>query len=794
MLDLNFSPNYPYSLTIAADSRFTQTDYVNDHIWELKIGNSEPSSISLHTTYGLRAKACRIFPRFILDGQVINSPLEFYRPITIHHYYPNFIRLSFKPFSSINVQLEYWVPGSQMIAGRSKITNTGNQKCQFQLEWAELLIPSDDGDRMSVDEIGVTTVLVGNTSGLFPVLYLTGGVKAGKSPYPSLNLSLDIHPHKEAVSTWAQVSLSEAKKSFDQAKVIINQIWDAEFARIERVNSQDLEIKTGDLDWDRAFHFSQVFTNQLLLSPTERLPSPSFVQSREPDQGFSLIGDGSDYDHLWNGQTALDAYHLSNNLLPSSPDRLKGIIENFFTTQASDGEIDWKPGLGGQRSKLLCTPLLSRICLILFEYTLDLQYLQSVYPKLLRAFFAWFSPSHDRDEDGIPEWDQPIQTGYDENPNFSFIYPWSLGLDISCVESPDLASYLFDESQALLSMALRFEDTPTITELEIIAARLKQMVLQSWNDEQICYQYLDRDSHTSSPLELLGTLEGEGILDIHREFPQPIRPFFHITIRKEGTIPIQIYIHGTTSAGIHRVDRIATQTIHWQQNSAFVTSNSTYINLEQIQVRGITKGIEVAVLTGINRFLDQTQLLPLWAGIPSEKQSKILINLTIMNNKKFLNPYGLKSCIDSFENGDIPDEFVWTDSLFNTFTLEGLIRYGEQKKAAELFTRRMHAVVNSLNTDLKFYRNYHSDTGKPIGTANPPASLVPIGLFLKILGIKVISSTEVEILGNNPFPWPVNIKYRGLSITQQESKVSITFPDGQNTTVDNNKKQIISCK
>jgi hypothetical protein len=792
VLDLNFTLKTPYSLTIAADSRLSQTDYVNDQIWELNIGNSEPPSVSLQTTFGLRAKICRIFPRFILGGQVINNPTEFQSPVTLHHYLPNYICLTFKPFSTINVQIEYWVPGSQLAAGRTKITNIGQEKCQFQLEWAEILIPSTQGDRMSVNEIGLTPVLVGNTSDLFPVFYLTGGVQAGKSPYPSLNLAYEIQAHREVISTWAHAALNETQKSFDLAKALLNQNWDAEFAKIERVNLQDLEIRTGDREWDRAFYFSQVFVKQLLLSPTDRLGSPSFIQSRKPDQGFSLVGDGSDYDHLWNGQTIQDAYFLSELLLPSSPDRFIGILNNFIATQDSDGEIDWKPGLGGQQARLLCTPLLSRLCLLTFGHTGDLNYLANVYPKLLRYFLSWFSARHDRDNDGIPEWDQIIQTGFDENPYFSNIYPWSLGLDISSVESPDLASYLYDECQALTTIATRLGDTDTITQLETIATRLKGMVLQTWSDEQIMYQYRDRDSHTTSPLVFLGHIQGEGILDIHQEFLQPVRPFFHIRTSKEGTIPIQLFVHGTTSGGSHRVERIATQMIHWHQSSAYATCESTFMNLEQVQVRGISKEIEVEVKVGLSKYLDQTLLLPLWAGIPSDEQAKVLINLVIMNKKKLLNPYGLKSAIKLQENEETPEEFLWVHPLFHNFIISGLIRYGEHKKAAEIFIRFMNAVLKTLNTDLKFYQHYHSETGKPVGPTNTMKSLVPIGLFLKILGVKIINTSKIEITGENPFPWPVTIKYRGLTIIQQAKSALIIFPDGQNVTIDNNKSQIIS--
>jgi hypothetical protein len=144
------------------------------------------------------------------------------------------------------------------------------------------------------------------------------------------------------------------------------------------------------------------------------------------------------------------------------------------------------------------------------------------------------------------------------------------------------------------------------------------------------------------------------------------------------------------------------------------------------------------------------------------------------------------------DTGDAPEGFSWVNLLFNSFILSGLIRYGDQKKAAELFTRIMNAVVMSLNTDLKLHRLYHGETGKPVGTANTLTSLVPISLFLKILGIKIVNSTKIEITGSNPFPWPVTIKFRGLTVVQHKDKALIIFPDGQTVTTDNKQAQIIS--
>ena len=63
MRDWSLASGDPLCLTLAADSRLSIPDYLNDHIWELEFGGAEPASLALHTTYGLRAKAMRIFHR-----------------------------------------------------------------------------------------------------------------------------------------------------------------------------------------------------------------------------------------------------------------------------------------------------------------------------------------------------------------------------------------------------------------------------------------------------------------------------------------------------------------------------------------------------------------------------------------------------------------------------------------------------------------------------------------------------------------------------------------------------------
>jgi hypothetical protein len=341
-------------------------------------------------------------------------------------------------------------------------------------------------------------------------------------------------------------------------------------------------------------------------------------------------------------------------------------------------------------------------------------------------------------------------------------------------------------------MAKLIDNHETIEHLETISVTLKSMVEQSWNDQYACYQYRDRDSHFSPQEESLGSLQGTGVMDIHREFLEPIRPIIHITSDNDVTKPIQIFIHGSGSTGTHRVEHIPLNTIHWHLKSGYVTSEYTYSAIERIEINGTQPGDYVIAQSVNLNFLDQSLLLPIWAGITSSEKANFLINLTIMNKRKFLGPFGLRSCINFPGRNSSPEEYYGLHLPWTALILDGLIQFGERNKAAEVFNRLMKAVINSLKFDMTLHQSYHSETGKPLGPQNSLTGIVPIGTFLNILGVKIISSSKVEISGHNPFPWPVTVKYQGLTVVKHMKKTIVIFPDGQNITIDNDQGQIIN--
>jgi hypothetical protein len=65
-------------------------------------------------------------------------------------------------------------------------------------------------------------------------------------------------------------------------------------------------------------------------------------------------------------------------------------------------------------------------------------------------------------------------------------------------------------------------------------------------------------------------------------------------------------------------------------------------------------------------------------------------------------------------------------------------------------------------------------------------------LFLETLGVEIQSPKRVALNGKNPFPWPVTVKYRGLTVMRQAEQTVVVFPDGQTVTLNDPTEAIVS--
>jgi hypothetical protein len=772
----------PLSLNLAADARLGKTDYCNDHIWELIIRGGEPPALAVQTTFGLRARGLKIFPRFSEGDLVRSDPETFTSPPQVRCFAPNYLQLEFSPLSGLEASAEYWVPESHALAGRIRVSNTSHTARSVLVELTGLLTPIGDGQRMAPAGAVGAPVLAGSSGGLHPVVVLSGGAEIGSGPYPSLALTLLLHPGESRQVIWAHAARESFEDSLSLARNTCSANWEALQSRIDMQNSGQVEISTGDLDWDAAFALAQKNAYGLLVGPTAHLPHISFVNARQPSHGFSLRGDGQDYSHLWSGQTPLDTWYLAGLLLPASPQIVQGLVANFLHTLQENGSMDWKPGLGGQRSKLHASPLLAQIALACYQTSQDLDFLKESFPALVAYVKYWFSPAMDRDQDGIPEWTHPLHSGLEDSPSFSYWQPWSHGLDIFAAEAPALCAFLYQEIQALVQIGEMIGERLAQQDMASFAENLRIAVEISWEKEASIYRYWDRDSHSSPRGMLAAEFQGSGIFPINSPYDQPVRLLFKIMSETAHPPRPQIAIHGTGPNGQHLVEPVQPSQFHWQPGMGTTTSQRVYQELEFISVDGLGEQDTTRIYTADFQEQDCTLLLPLWAGIPSEERAAALIHETITSAERYWKPFGIPSAPQP-PAGDEGEVSQAVHLPWNCLIGEGLLRYGYRQEAAELVSRLMQAAVTSLKKDQQFKKTYHAQTGNGMGEANALEGLAPVGLFLNTLGVHLFSHQRVGISGFNPFPRPITVKYRGMTITRESDRTVVTFPDGQTTTI-----------
>jgi len=788
----NLLPGDPLQLTIAADARFTVPDYANDHIWNLDLSGGDPSALALRTTFGLRARLMRIFPRFSENGKIANNPLEFSVPPHVTAFYPNLLSVAFSPFPDVDVVADFWIATSQVAAGRLTISNHSNIQHPIRFELVGQLVPLE-GQNMTINQRQSVTTLEGQVDDLRPVIFLTGGPQPGPGPYSSLALMLDLAPGASRQMTWALATLKDTQASFDLARKTAARPFEAEKALIELRNaSESLEIYTGDPDWDAALALTQKTALGLFMGPSEHLPHASFVLSRQPDQGYSRNGDGSDYQHFWSGQPALEAYYLGS-LLPASNRMVCAIVKNFIAVQdVHNGTIDCKPGLAGQRSRFLAAPYLASLAWNLTHAGQEKEFIIFVYPALLNFFWAWFSPTRDQDRNGLPEWQNPIQTGYEENPLFDGWHNWAQGINITTVQSPALSAALYHEAQCLIKMAELLGRASDIITLKAQSEILRKGVQNCWDPGRLLYCYADRDSHLSLPGKVLSERLAAPVIKMQKEFKQPVRLVIRILGQNDTLKRPRVIVSGELD-GQNQTEIIEAREFSFSSTGAVATTEKIYTKLGFFEFDGLSRQDRVNISTVDLTTSDHTLIIPLWAGIPDKQEAHALVHRTILDANQFDHPFGIPA-LPGFLIREADQVSNSVHLPWNHLIGEGLIFYGFRREAVRLTAHLMSAVIQNLKRSQSFYHAYHAETGNGLGERNTLQGLAPLGLFLAALGVDITSRNRVILSGENLFPWPVTVKYNGLTVKRLMDHSEVIFPNGQTVKLNDPTDAVISCE
>jgi hypothetical protein len=274
-------------------------------------------------------------------------------------------------------------------------------------------------------------------------------------------------------------------------------------------------------------------------------------------------------------------------------------------------------------------------------------------------------------------------------------------------------------------------------------------------------------------------------------FEQPERLFFSVKSSGETTLKPHIIVYGEGATGQNRVEHLGDEQFRWYMGRGVLTTDRVYRRIDHLEVQGIHSADQITVSSAGYCFSDITVLAPLWAGMPEPDRAEQLVRTALTQPNKYWREYGLPSCL--VDEPALEESACSSVQLqWNTLIGEGLLSYGYQDEAAELVTRLMKAVLINLKETGAFYRSYHADTGRGMGERNALSGLAPLELFLETLGVRPLSPFKVFVNGFNPFPWPVTVKYRGLSVLRRKDKTIITFPDGYTVTVKGPAPQIVA--
>lgn len=512
------------------------------------------------------------------------------------------------------------------------------------------------------------------------------------------------------------------------------------------------------------------------------MPHPSFVHARHIDNGFSRKGDGTDYAPSWNGQAPIESYYISS-ILQGAPQITKHLILNFLATQNEDGEVDGKPGLAAQRGRLQAAPLLASLTWKYYQATHDEDFLSEVFPKLTKFFWSWFSSAHDRNRDGVPEWDHLLQTGFDDNPVFDVWHPWSQGLDISLVHSPSLEAMLYREAQSIAKIAKKLgkpEDETGLIQSQ--AEKIRESINASWNASKSFYSYRDRETGLVSTGKIIARKKGDGNMRPKFESETPIRLLIEIQTKNPAAKRPEVEISEYFTKSKGEVETILGHQFQWRTGGLVATSQKLYNRVGRIAVHGLDEKDKINVSIIDTTGEDITLALPMWAQIPDQQKAHALIGRNIMTADRFDRPFGLPSLPESPDpEADLVSmsvHFPW-----NQLIGEGLLAHGFRAEATRLTVHMMNAVIQNLKQNRSFYQRYHAETGAGIGERNAVQGLAPVGLFMQSLGVNILSSTRVKLEGKNLYPWPVTIKYKGLTVVRSMEQTTITFINGESVLV-----------
>lgn len=768
------------ALIIAADARLSRTDYADDQVWRLRLGEGESPALALQTKYGGRAGLVSLVPIWIHEGQSIYQAQTYYRAPVVTEFAPNWLTASAEIRKGLSLNAHYWVMESRACGGVFRLKNTANKDITLQLDlYGHVIVKSkEEAPTLLRRKGGGIGMQLGNFPKLQPVVLVDGAaVSEASATSPRLGVSLTIKAGKSKTVRWVHAGMPQASASFKLALAWLQQDWVPHFEAIDQAARHIPVIQTGDITRDATIAIAYTRLVQAVLKPTGALPAHTFVSKRTPEDGFAAHSPDN-RTREWMGQDISHALLLAPALATIAPEAAAGIVRNYIATQQSDGFIDFRPGPAGQRTGLLAMPVLANLVRWIYEQTGDKDFISSTLPALVAFFERWFELDHDADGDNIPEWQHDRQTGYVAFPTFAPPRGWAQGADIRKFETPDLLAYLIREAEALVFLAGEIDDKRIPERMSKTIQSLTDNLASFWNGE--FFSYRDRDTHQTGAAE---TLLEDAPGDVEHFIRVPVATPSRLIVRIVGGVShkpnVTVHIHGTSPDGDTIHEKRQADDFLWQNRFGYTTTERVFASVDRVKCEGLSRVYRVTVHTPDTTRLEINNVLPYITDALDKKQRASLQQL-LEDSARFLRHNGWTMTDASGENYDPTNAEgaggAWM--LWNTLLGEAFIRHGDASIVGDTLKTLLDTMTATIQAEGGFGQFYHADAEQALGDIDHLTGIVPLYLFQRAAGIFIPSHDRVWTGG--PFAWgrSITVRQHGVYVRRTNKGIKIRFSSG----------------
>lgn len=771
MFPIKIAPQDPFCLILVNDSYLLKEKISFDNTWEIQYEGGELGGISLYSTLGLQASSLRITPIFSnLNESRINLK-QFKHPPNITEVLPNYTNISVEVFTGVHYQLKYLVSSSTAIIGQVSITNSTSTLFKGELQYNVSLNPFSNGEQMKGTQSDSNYFLEGKTKDLFPIFSLSGHAQMGKMGQSSINCSFEVEPGATQHINWCLAFEENRTKSLEKIYKYQGSGFEKEATR-NKLNLQReyFFFETGNPDWDRALLASQNSAMQLMIGSTEEKQKISLIESRHPEK--SLFKPDLHKHHLNEGVSPLQLWYFIQ-VLPRQNHFVKTVFDEFLDAKRDDGFIPNHSNPSNFLARFHAFPMLANIAKEILEFQGTSDIARLYLEKLIPYLQYWLN---NPPEDASPHWENTLQSLYEDFPILNLWDKNGFGINARWIESPFLNSLLALECEKCLQIADLFEIIiPERAWLEDQKRNLLKNIENSWNSNQKYFAYCDIQTKKTPGKTIILKSNKTGLIQLEKKLRSAQRLNIRVVTPPELSRKISIEIKGSHENN-ELIETIMPRDFTWSTTTGFSTTENVFDHIISINILGLKENSLIEVTTSQYSTVDLSMFLPLLIPDINKKRNKQMINQWL--EKEFLCDFGFPLVTRKIQ-GKRSSHLNWVDIPLNTLLLEGLIEQQELELAKNLFNNLMKAVIKNLRLSKKFFKRYNAYDGTCTGEYNIINGMIPLKIFLRLLGIQRWTDHEIEFNGSNVFKNEIKLFYRGLKLICSQNSYTIITPGGK---------------